>query len=107
MMKKIIGLLIFNLLLLNCFATHNRAGEITFRQTGTLSFEITITTFTYSLSPADRNELEVQWGDNTSSIAPRVSKIYLPNHYIHNTYITSHIFPGPGIYEVLVQDPNR
>lgn len=107
MMKKIIGLLIFNLLLLNCFATHNRAGEITFRQTGALSFEITITTFTYSLSPADRNELEVQWGDNTSTIAPRVSKIYLPNHYIHNTYITSHIFPGPGIYEILVQDPNR
>lgn len=90
------------------FATHNRAGEITLRQIDDLSFEITITTFTFSLSAADRSELEVQWGDNTTSVAPRVEKVLLPaNFYNRNVYITTHTYPGPGTYEVVVQDPNR
>ena len=31
-------------------ATHNRAGEITYRQISDLTFEVTVTTFTYTLS---------------------------------------------------------
>ena len=56
-------------------ATHNRAGEITLTQIDDLTYEITITTFTYTLSQADRNRLEVQWGDNTFSYADRISFI--------------------------------
>ncbi len=89
------------------WATHNRAGEITMRQISDLTYEITITTFTYTLSAADRPQLEVQWGDNTKSIAPRVALENLPNYYRHNTYISQHTFPGPGTYQVVVQDPNR
>lgn len=88
-------------------ATHNRAGEITLTQLDELTYEITITTFTYTLSQADRNRLEVQWGDNTFSYANRVSITKLPNFYQKNIYITQHTFPGPGIYEMVVQDPNR
>ena len=44
-------------------ATHNRAGEITYRQLSELQYEVTITTFTYVLSLADRPTLEVEWGD--------------------------------------------
>ncbi len=91
----------------NVRATHNRAGEITLRQINDLTYEITITTFTYTLSAADRPQLEVQWGDNTTSIAPRVALENLPNYYRHNTYIIQHTFPGPGTYQVVVQDPNR
>ncbi len=89
------------------FATHNRAGEITLKQIDELTYEITITTFTYTLSQADRNQLEVQWGDNSFSIAPRISITKLPYYYQKNVYITQHTFPGPGVYEIVVQDPNR
>ncbi len=90
-------------------ATHNRAGEITLRQVIDLTYEITITTYTYTLSPATaaRNELEVQWGDNSSSLAPRKSMVNLPNDYTRNKYISLHTFPGPGTYTIVVQDPNR
>jgi hypothetical protein len=88
-------------------ATHNRAGEITLTRIDELTYEITITTFTYTLSQADRDRLEVQWGDNTFSYADRVDLVRLPYFYQKNTYITQHTFPGPGIYEIVVQDPNR
>jgi hypothetical protein len=91
----------------NIYATHNRAGEITLRQISNLTYEIKITTFTYTLSPADRSQLEVFWGDNTSSVAPRVSSLFLGNNYRQNTYIAQHTFPGQGTYQIVVQDPNR
>lgn len=98
------------LLLSVCFsasATHNRAGEITLRQISELTYEIKITTFTYTLSAADRRELEVQWGDNTVSLASRDTITILPNYYQRNVYIAQHTFPGPGTYEIVVEDPNR
>jgi gliding motility-associated-like protein len=89
------------------FATHNRAGEITLRQINDLTYEITITTYTYTLSGADRPKLEVQWGDNTSSVSPRIQVFNLPNDYRRNVYVSQHTFPGPGTYTIVVQDPNR
>ena len=88
-------------------ATHNRAGEITLKQLDDYIYEILITTFTYTESMADRSSLEVKWGDNTLSVAPRISITRLPNFYQKNVYITQHTFPGPGTYEIVVQDPNR
>ena len=88
-------------------ATHNRAGEITLTQLDDYTYEILITTFTYTLSQADRSSLEVKWGDNTTSYAPRLSITRLPNFYQKNIYITQHTFPGPGTYEIVVEDPNR
>lgn len=88
-------------------ATHNRAGEITLRQISDLTYEIKITTFTYTLSAADRSELEVQWGDNSTSFAPRDTLQFLPNNYRRNVYIARHTYPGPGTYQIVVQDPNR
>lgn len=88
-------------------ATHNRAGEITMKQLDDLTYQITISTFTFTLSQADRPSLEIQWGDNTFSYANRVSITKLPNFYQKNIYISQHTFPGPGIYEIVVQDPNR
>ena len=31
----------------------------------------------------------------------------LPNFYKRNIYIIDHTYPGPGIYKIVVQDPNR
>jgi len=106
-MKRITGILLlfFNFLILS--ATHNRAGEITYVQISDLTYEITITTFTYSLSLADRPELDIEWGDNTKSTAERIAKIPLPNYYNKNIYKIRHTYPGPGVYKIVVQDPNR
>lgn len=95
--------------MIQVFATHNRAGEITYRQISDLTFEITIITYT-ATGPgwtADRPELEIQWGDNTTSVLPRVEKIDLPDDYRRNKYIGTHTYPGPGVYVIVVEDPNR
>jgi gliding motility-associated-like protein len=110
--KKFIRGKLFLLVILSfCFArlnaTHNRAGEITYVQLSDLTYEITITTFTYTLSFADRPTLDVEWGDNSVSTAPRKSILTLPNYYRRNIYIIDHTYPGPGIYKIVVQDPNR
>lgn len=107
-MKKYVsiftGLLLWPVMLL---ATHNRAGEITFRQISGYTYEVTVTTFTYTLSAANRSQLTVEWGDNTSSVVGLDSRIELPNYYFYNTYTATHTFPGPGIYQIIMQDPNR
>lgn len=106
-MKRLLLFLIIVSLVSRVNATHNRAGEITYKQISQYEFEFTITTFTYTLSAADRDALEIQWGDNTYSVAPRVSKMELPDFYRRNIYVVRHTFPGPGTYEIVMQDPNR
>ena len=88
-------------------ATHNRAGEITYKQISDLTFEVTVTTFTYTLSKADRPDLDIEWGDNTITNSRRISETFLPNNYKKNVYVSRHTYPGPGAYKIVVQDPNR
>ncbi|MBK7710477.1 MAG: gliding motility-associated C-terminal domain-containing protein [Bacteroidales bacterium] len=105
--KKILLLCLASFVFMTMNATHNRAGEITYVQLSDLTYEITITTFTYTKSFAIRTELNVEWGDNSTSVAPRISTLELPNYYQKNIYKITHTFPGPGIYKIVVQDPNR
>ena len=107
MVKKFFSILLFSFTFISLSATHNRAGEITYTQISDLTFEITITTFTYTLSLADRPRLDVEWGDNSTTTAPRIEIDGLPNYYQKNVYKATHTFPGPGIYRIVVQDPNR
>jgi gliding motility-associated-like protein len=90
-------------------ATHNRAGEITYKQIGELTYQITVITYT-ATGPgpvADRPELEVQFGDGTSVDVPRIEEIFLPDYYKRNKYVWEHTYPGPGTYQIVVEDPNR
>jgi gliding motility-associated-like protein len=105
--KKLFLLALTSFCFASLNATHNRAGEITYRQISDLTYEITLTTFTYTLSFADRPTLDIEWGDNTVSTAPRISILTLPNFYRRNVYVLTHTYPGPGIYKIVVQDPNR
>ena len=106
-MRKFI--LFFGLILLwNAgFATHQRAGEITYKHLGGFTYEFTIITYTYTPSPADRPDIEVFWGDNSKSVIVRNSKISVGTDISKNTYIASHTFSAPGIYSVTFEDPNR
>ncbi len=109
-MKRLFILFITILTPFAAMATHNRAGEITYRQLSDLTYEITVTTYT-ATGPgqtADREALEVSWGDGTSDTVPRNGNILtLPNYHQRNKYIYKHTYPGPGVYEIVVEDPNR
>jgi len=108
-MKKYILIILFLGIYSISYATHNRAGQIIYEQIGPLKYKIIIETFTY-IGPgivADRDELEILFGDNTSGIAPRIDKRTLPDFYQYNMYVIEHTFPGPGTYELVMEDPNR
>lgn len=96
----------------NVFATHNRAGEITFSHVSGLTYEITVTTYTKDSSPADRPKLEIRWGDNSPlDSIPRVNGngTILGNDIKKNVYVAQHTYPGasPSPYIISVEDPNR
>ncbi len=109
-MKQYLFFILLIFISFSVFATHNRAGEITVRQidpNNPTYLEIKVVTYTYTESLANRPELEVSWGDNTSSIIPRIDTVLLPDNYRRNTYIGRHTFPGSGAYTIVMSDPNR
>ena len=105
-------LLLFGLLLgCSLHATHNRAGEITYRHLGGFQYEVTIITYTKSDSPADRPDLGISWGDGSVDTIPRINGLGLgelvaPSIKM-NRYIGVHTYPGPSIYLISFEDPNR
>ena len=93
---------------LNVGATHNRAGEITYKHIEGLKYEAVITTYTKtSASAADRPELEIKWGDNTSNILQRESIDLLDNDAQKNIYRGTHVYSAAGTYIISMEDPNR
>ena len=121
-MKKIIFFIIFILVSFEVLATHNRAGEITYRFIKNLTYEVTITTYTYAPSLADRCELDVDWGDGQTSTLPRSNGpngtnpnnqycnhlgIEITSVLKMNQYTGRHTYSSPGIYIISLTDPNR
>lgn len=95
-------------------ATHNEAGEILVCHTGgdsSLTYEITIITYTNPLSQADRPEFIVDWGDGTAlDTIQRDSADEITIAGINtqrNLYIQTHVYPGPGVFTLQYIDPNR
>jgi len=107
--------LIFMALLLPAalWATHNRAGEIHIRQVGPLTIEATIITWTKSSSiNADRDTLDINWGDGSKIQAVVRTNgsgkgVDLPNDIRYNTYVARHTYAGPASYRISMSDPNR
>jgi len=104
-----IGFMI-SFILNNVFATHNRAGEISYTQLSDLSIRATVTTYTKTSSvSADRDSISISWGDGNFSNVVRINGNgqILPNNIKKNIYIAEHSYPGRGSYLISVQDPNR
>ncbi len=120
-MKKIA--LLFIVLLISfskIFATHNRAGEITYQHISGKTYKIIVTTYTNTdpnTTQADRCELVVYFGDGDSATAPRVNG---PSNICNtadgvpiavftkiNIYEATHTYPGDGLYVITMEDPNR
>lgn len=108
-------------------ATHNRAGEITYRWLYGYTYEIKIITYTNTniiggQQPADRCEDTLYFGDgpNSRAVVPRSNGTMgltncapIPDGDIiapgikKNIYVTTHVYPGPGVYKMYMYDPNR
>jgi len=111
-MVKYRGLVFFLFILLPAFswATHNRAGEITIKQTGDLTIEVTVTTYTKTTSTqADRDSVRVYWGDGSVEFVYRINGDGTPlaNNRKLNYYVASHTYPGRATYTISMMDPNR
>ena len=106
---------------LSAMATHNRAGEITYRHLSGNTYEVTITTYTKESVVADRPFLTLLWGDEgptaeTDSL-PRINGPLdiagnptgelIGGDVRLNLYTGIHTYSGPGIYTLVVEDPNR
>jgi gliding motility-associated-like protein len=89
------------------FATHNRAGEITYTYLGNLTYEFTITTYTDPNSPADRNELIIYYGDGDFDTIERSDITPITFSIQENKYIRTHQYNIAGTYTIYMQDPNR
>lgn len=107
MKNRIILILCLFLPLQWVMATHQRAGEITYRHISGLTYEFTILTYTFAPSPADRPELLIEWGDGSSDIIPRVERVDFPDDIRRNVYRGQHTYSGPNRYIISVEDPNR
>ena len=125
-MKKIFLLFIFFLLagLSVVFATHNRAGEITYTHIAGFTYKITITTYSNTNNTeTDKCELPILFGDGDSAIVPRInggpsppSAAFYCAHYGDmitpitklNIYEVTHTYPGAGkTYVITMEDKNR
>lgn len=113
-------LIIFSLLFtIPLFATHNRAGEISFVSAPLpgqpYRYIFTVTTYTKisggGASNADRDTLDVSFGDGNTGKAPRINGggngVPIGNNIKHNIYEVTHSYAAPFNYVVSMQDPNR
>lgn len=124
-MKRLLALVCSIFVSTGLLATHNRAGEITYRWITGLTYEATISTYTRDSAPADRCELEISWGDGSTSILKRSNGFSSPgnpnpclsvgaqpgqpigNDVRLNIYNGTHTFSSSGPYTLSFEDPNR
>ena len=102
-------------------ASHNRAGEITYKWLFGYTYEIVITTYTNTYNTnADRCYDTLYFGDGTSEAVPRINGltgnlcspgvgdgVMIDTWIKLNIYKTTHTFPGPNCYLLTMADPNR
>ena len=123
MRKLLLVIIVFLIGFTDVYATHNRAGEITYQYIGDVShpfkYRVTVTTYTNTyLTQADRCDLVVYFGDGDSATAPRINGpnslcpgshdgiMILPNTKL-NIYQVDHNYHGAGNYFITMDDANR
>jgi gliding motility-associated-like protein len=119
-MKKLLLLIFLSVITLTCFATHNRAGEITYKHISGYTYKIIVTTYTKESShQADKCSLTIHFGDSDTAIFNRINGPaggacgsipmgeILGNDIKKNIYEGIHTYPGPNTYVITMEDPNR
>ncbi|MEG1498806.1 MAG: gliding motility-associated C-terminal domain-containing protein [Bacteroidales bacterium] len=89
-------------------ATHQKAAEITFVHVGGYTYDFLLTTYTFTGSEADRPELDLFWGDGSSSLLSRYREELITETQTKiNYYQGRHTYSGPGFYYISMEDANR
>lgn len=92
-------------------ATHNRAGEIILCRIGTsgTNYLITVITHTKLSAPADRPELEINYGDSPvwDTIARTDIQDFPDQDLRRSEYVIEHQYLGAGEYLIQIDDQNR
>ncbi len=113
----------------NCqltYATHYRAGEILYKLIGNFQYQATVITYSKVSGvsiQADRDSVEIFWGDGTSKVILRINGPdtdgngvpdgeYLANDIKKNVYVGTHTYPGippapKRFYIISFYDQNR
>ncbi len=121
MKKSFILFILFILIAIpSLFATHNRAGEITYAWISGTTYKITVTTYTNTNNTtADRCELTVFFGDGDTAVIPRINGpsslcpgghdgVMIATYTKLNIYEVTHTYPGAGgTYTITMEDANR
>lgn len=95
------------------YGTHNRAGEIVYEQIGPLTIQATIKTYTKASSTAaDRDSLELFWGDGSSTVLSRsngngTGETIAGTDVKLNCYVGQHTYASRATYTLSFSDPNR
>jgi hypothetical protein len=106
------------LLLVGCsltsFASHNLAGEITYKKVypnnpANREFEITVFTQVNASSTEDRPYLSIRFGDEQSSELDSIERVevYTVSEIQYNTYKAFHTYAETGDYLIQIEDFNR
>ena len=88
-------------------ASHVRAGEIYYQVTAPFTIKATIATYTKIVGAnpgADKDQLSLNWGDGSSSVATRINGPIngdgfpngedIGNNIKRNYYVTTHVYAG-------------
>lgn len=104
------------------FATHNRAGEITYKPIGANTYRIWVTTYTKESScSADVCNLKIYFGDGDTAEVERINGSpcsgcgsscdhcgeSIGNDTKVNVYRVDHSYSGFGTFTIKVESPNR
>lgn len=108
--RHVAVIIIFLLFILTgkTYATHIRAGEITVRNSRGLTYNYTLTLYTYTGSPINADSATLHFGDGSQQKVQRASKVVMDESQTAvNTYNFSHTYNGPGVFTVSYNRSNR
>ena len=107
-MKKLIFIL-FILISLGSFATHYRAGEISYKHVSGFTYAISVVTYTKASSTdADSDTITVKWGDGSNATLYRQETIDINQSDLRiNIFKMEHTYSGPSTYTISIEDQNR
>jgi len=106
-MKKYFFLLFNILFVLPAWATHNRAGEITYKQLSVFDYGASIVVYAKTSANIPRPSLVLNWGDGTSDTIPQISVVSVGNDTERREYYGVHTYSSFGTYVLWFEDPNR
>ena len=73
-------------------------GDILYRNISNLEVEVTINI--YVEDTIGCSQILIHWGDNTADYISVISVSSLPGDYFKCNFVSDHVFPGPGTYDV-------